>query len=61
MYGHGGERMAAVGVLNAKGEKEPTSFLVDRYEPETSTVHQFHGRHWHGHTCLKNRTKRPEL
>ena len=40
------------------GKKEPVSFLVDGYEPETNTVYQFHGCHWHGHTCLKNRTKR---
>ena len=24
-------------------EKEPTSFLVDGYEPENNTVYQFHG------------------
>ena len=23
-------------------------------------VNQFHGCHWHGHTCLKNRTKRQQ-
>ena len=54
---HGGERRLTVWVLNDKGEKEPASFLVDGYEPETNTVYQFHGCHWHGHTCLKNRTK----
>ena len=32
--------------------------LVDGYEPETNTVYQFHEFHWHGHTCLKNRTKK---
>ena len=60
MCGHGGERMATVWFLNDKGEKEPASFLVDGYEPETNTVYQFHGCHWHGHTCLKNRTKRQQ-
>ena len=39
MCGHGGERMAKVWVLNDKGKKEPVSFLVDRYEPETNTVY----------------------
>ena len=34
--------------------------MVDGYEPETNTVYQFHGCHWHGHTCLKNRTKREQ-
>ena len=60
MCGHGGERMATVWFLNDKGEKEPASFLIDGYEPETNTVYQFHGCHWHGHTCLKNRTKRQQ-
>ena len=58
MCGHGGECMVKVWVLNDKGEKEPVTFLVDGYEPETNTVYQFHGSHWHGHTCLKNRTRR---
>ena len=58
MCGHGGERMVKVWVLNDKGKKEPASFLVDGYDPETNTVYQFHGCHWHGHTCLKNRAKR---
>ena len=57
MYGHGGERMVKVWVLNDKGEKEPVTFLVDGYEPETNTVYQFHGCHWHEHTCLKTRTR----
>ena len=61
MCGHGGERMVTVGVLNAKGEEELTSFLVDGFEPLPNTVNQFHGCHWHRHTCLKNRTKRQEL
>ena len=56
--GHGGERMVTVRVLYNSGEKEPAYFLVDRYEAETNTVCQFHGCHWDGHTCLKNRTKR---
>ena len=34
--------------------------MLDGYEPETNTVYQFHGRHWHGHTCLKNRTRRQQ-
>ena len=34
--------------------------MVDGYEPETNTVYQFHGCHWHGHTCLKDRTKRQQ-
>ena len=34
--------------------------MVDGYEPETNTVYQFHGCHWYGHTCLKNRTKRQQ-
>ena len=57
---HGGERMVTVWVLNDKGKNEPASFLVDGYEPETNTVYQFHGCHWHGLTCLKNRTKRQQ-
>ena len=60
MCGHGGERMVKVWVLNDKGEKEPVTFLVDGNGPETNTVYQFHGCHWHGHTCLKNRTKRQQ-
>ena len=39
------------------GKKE---FLVDGYEPETNTVYQYHGCHWHGHTCIENRTKNQE-
>ena len=58
MCGHSGERMMIVWVLNDKDENE--SFLVDRYEPETNTEYQFHGCHWHGHTCLNNRTKRQQ-
>ena len=51
MCGHGGERMVKAWVLNDKGKKEPAFFLVDGYDPETNTVYQFHGCHWHGHTC----------
>ena len=40
------------------GKEEPASFLVDGYEPETNTVYQLYGCHWHWHTCLKNRTER---
>ena len=60
MYRHGGERMVQVWVLNDKGKNEQVSFLLDGYEPETNTVYQFHGRHWHGHTCLKNCTRRQQ-
>ena len=60
MCRHGGERMVTVRVLNDKGKKEPASFLVDGYEPETNTVYHFHECHWHGHTCLKNRTKKQQ-
>ena len=52
--------MVKAWVLNDKGKKEPVAFLVDGYEPETNTVYQFHGFHWHRHTCLKNRTKRQQ-
>ena len=34
--------------------------MADGYEPETNTVYQFHGCHWHVHTCLKNRTRRQQ-
>ena len=37
--------------------KNTSTFLVDGYEPETKTVHQFHGCHWHGDTCLKSLQK----
>ena len=60
MCGHGGEHMVKAWVLNDQGEKEPVSFLVNGYETETNTVYQFHGCHWHGHTCLKNRTRRQQ-
>ena len=36
MYGHGGERMVMVWVLNDKDKKEPVNFLDDRYKPETN-------------------------
>ena len=58
MCEHGGEHMVKVWVLNDKGKKEPAFFLVDGYDTETNTVYQFNGCHWHGHTCLKNHTKR---
>ena len=35
--------------------------MVDGHEPETNTVDQFHGCHWHGHICQKNRTKRQQM
>ena len=56
--GHGGEGMVKVWVLNDKDKKEPVTFLVDGYEPETNAVYQFHECHWHGHKCLKNCIKR---
>ena len=43
-----------------KAKKTPVPYLVDGYGPKTNTEHQFHGCHWHGHTCLKNRTKRQQ-
>ena len=49
-----------VWTLNDNGKKELVSFLVDGYEPETNTVYLFHGYHWHGHICLKDRTKRQQ-
>ena len=58
MCGHGGERMVMVWLLKAK--KEPASFLIDGYYPGTNTVYQFHGCHGHGHTCLKDRTRRQQ-
>ena len=58
--GHGGECMVNVWVLNDKDQKTPVPFLVNEYEPETDTVYQFRGCHWHRHTCLKNRTKRQQ-
>ena len=58
MCGHGGERMVKVRILNDKDRKEPVTFLVGEYELETNTVYQFHGCHWHGNTCLKNRQRK---
>ena len=52
--------MVTVWVLNGKGKNELVSFLVDGFEPETNTVYQFHGCHWHGHTCLKDHTRRQQ-
>ena len=60
MCGHGGECMVKVWVLNDKGKREPMTFLVDGYEPETNSVYQFHRCHWHEHTCLKGRTRRQQ-
>ena len=60
MCRHGRERMVNVWVLNYKGKKTLVPFLVNGYETETNTAYQFHGCHWHGHTCLKNRTKRQQ-
>ena len=57
MCEHGGENTVNVLVLNDSGKKEPVSFLVDGYEPETITVYQFHGCLWHGHTFLRKRTR----
>ena len=61
MYGHSGERMVKVWVLDDKGEKTPAFFSVHGYETETNTVYQFHGCHWHGHKCIENRTERQRL
>ena len=52
--------MVKVWVLNDKDERELAYLLVDGYEPETNTVYQFHGCHWHGHTCLKGHAKRQQ-
>ena len=40
-------------VLNDKGKKTPALFSVDGYELVTNAVYQFHGYHWHGHTCKR--------
>ena len=58
MCGHSGERQVTVWYLNSKGERDYTTYPVDGYEPETRTVCQFHGCKWHGHTCIKDRTKK---
>ena len=58
MCGHGGERMVRrFGILMTTAKK---TGAFDGYEPEPNTVYQFQGCHWHGHTCLKNRTKRQQ-
>ena len=44
----------------AKAKKTPVPFSVNGYEPEANTEYQFHRCDWHGHTCLKNRTKRQQ-
>ena len=59
--GHGRERMVKVWVLDDKSKQTPAYFSVDGYGTETNRVYQFHGCHWHGHTCIKNRTKRQGL
>ena len=41
-------------------QKNAGIFLGRWIEPETNTVYQFHGCHWHGHTCLKDRTTRQQ-
>ena len=56
----GGERMVKVWVLNNKKKKELISFLVDGYEPKTNNVYLFHECHWHGHTCLRSRTRKQQ-
>ena len=38
MCGNDGEQMVKVCVLFYKGKKEPVSFLIDGYEPETNSV-----------------------
>ena len=58
MCEHGGEHMMTVWILDDKSNKESLSFSVGGYKPETNTVYQFHGCHWHGHPCLKNCTRR---
>ena len=60
MCGHCGERMVRVWFLIDKGKKTPVTFLTVGYEPETNTVYQLYGCHWHGHTYLNNRTKRQQ-
>ena len=57
MCGHSGERMVNVWVINDKDKKTLVPFWPMDI-PENNTVCQFHGCHWHGHTCLKNSTKR---
>ena len=58
MCGHGGERQVMVLYLNSKGKKDYTTYPADGYESETRTVYQFHGCKWHGHACIKDRTKK---
>ena len=58
MCGHGGERQVTVWYLNFKGERDYTTYPVDGYEPETRTIYQFPGCKWHGHTCIKDLTKK---
>ena len=46
MCGHGGERCVTYTVMGE--EKE---IIVDGYDPESSTIYQFHGCKWHGCPC----------
>ena len=43
LCGHGGERAIAI---------DKKEILVDRYDPETSTIYQFYGCKWHECPCL---------
>lgn len=36
-------------------------FLVYSYDPDTNTECQFHGCHWHEHTCNENRIDRQNM
>ena len=47
MCGHGGER--CVTYTTSKGKK--LEIIVDGYNPQSSTVYQFHGCKWHGCPC----------
>ena len=59
MCGHVGERQVTMWYLwKGKGEKAYTTYPDDGYEPETRTVFQFRGCKLHGHTCIKDRTKK---
>ena len=51
--GHSGKRTVKDWVLNDKGKKTPVLSSDDGYELVTNTVYQFHGYHWHGHTCKR--------
>ena len=47
MCGHGAER--CITYTTSKGEE--VEILVDGYDPQSSTVYQFHGCKWHGCPC----------